>query len=175
MNEARKHGLVLSIYPNTLGFAFALFEGFASAVDWGVVEVRGKLKNRQCLRRISALFGQYEPNALVLQDTSENGTYRARRIRSLNEAIGALAETQGIPTFTYSRERTRQVFAPLGATTKQAIAEAISRCVPAFGNFVPPLRKIWKNEHSRMALFDAAALALTYFQSLRASENGHSL
>jgi hypothetical protein len=165
MNAPRKHDLVLGIYPNTRGFAFALFEAPASAVDWGVVEARGKAKNRQCLRRISVLFGQYEPSALVLQDTSAIGTHRARRIRSLHEAIAVLAETQGIQTFSYSREQTRQTFAPFGGTTKQMIAEAIGKLVPAFGNFIPPVRKIWRNEHSRMALFDAAALVLTYFHA----------
>lgn len=165
MNAPRKHNLVLGIYPNSRGFAFALFEAPTSAVDWGVVEVRGNLKNKKCLRRISVLFGQYEPSALVLQDTSAPGTYRARRIRSLHEAIAVLAETQGIPVFSYSRERTRQTFLPLGGTTKQTVAEAIGRLVPAFGNFIPPVRKIWKNEHSRMALFDAAALVLTFYQA----------
>lgn len=158
--------MVLGIYPNTRGFAFALFEAPASAVDWGVVEVRGNLKNRQCLRRVSVLFGQYEPSALVLQDTSATGTNRAHRIRNLHEAIAVLAETQGILVFSYSREQTRQTFASLGGTTKQTIADAIGKLVPAFGNFIPPIRKIWKNEHSRMALFDAAALVLTYFHTI---------
>lgn len=165
MSAPRKYGLVLGIYPNTRGFAFALFEGSASAADWGVIEVRGKSKNRQCLRRISMLFGQYSPDSLVLQDMSENGTRRSRHIRSLNEAIEVLAETQAIAVFKHSRAQVRQTFAPIGVTSKQAIAEAIAKLVPAFGNFIPPVRKIWKNEHSRMALFDAAALVLTFYKS----------
>jgi hypothetical protein len=166
MNAPRKYDLVLGIYPNARGFAFAMFEAPSSVVDWGVIEVRGNFKNKQCLRRISSLFGQYEPSVLVLQDASATGTHRARRIRSLHDAITVLADTQGIPVFSYSRDATRRTFAPLGGTTKQLIAEAVGKLVPAFGNFIPPARKIWKNEHGRMALFDAAALVVTYYRSV---------
>ena len=33
--------------------------------------------------------------------------------------------------------------------------------------YLPPIRKIWKSEDSRMGLFDAAALALTFFHQRR--------
>ena len=164
MNVPRKYNLVLGLYPNTQGFAFALFESPESVVDWGVVEVRGRLKNRQCLRRISGLLGQYQPAAVVLQDVSPTETRRAPRIKELHEAIAVLAETQAIPKFSYSRDQTQQTFASFGDTTKQMIAEAIGKLVPAFGNFIPPVRKLWNHEHSRMALFDAAALVLTFYR-----------
>ncbi|MDC0358592.1 hypothetical protein OAO01_07230 [Oligoflexia bacterium] len=165
MSNPRKHELVLGLYPNTRGFAFALFESPASAVDWGLVDARGEAKNRECLRRISILFGKYEPSALVLQDTSETVTRRSARIRDLHEAIAVLAETQGIPVFSYSREQTRKIFSSMGGSTKQLIAQAIGEIVPAFGNFIPPPRKAWNSEHSRMALFDAAALVVTLYHS----------
>jgi Holliday junction resolvasome RuvABC endonuclease subunit len=164
MNGPRKHNLILGIYPNTRGFSFVLFEGPEFTADWGTMEVRGKLKNRQCLRRISVLLGRYQPDALVLQDMSEYGTRRARRICNLNEAIEVLAETQGIQVFKCSRAQVQRAFSSLGATTKQAIAQSISTLIPVFGNFIPPVRKIWKSEHSRMALFDAAALVLTFYR-----------
>jgi len=46
MNGLRRYALVLSIYPNTRGFAFVLFEGPLSPFDWGVKEVRGRGKHR---------------------------------------------------------------------------------------------------------------------------------
>ena len=158
---------MLAIYPNTRGFAFVVFEGPLAPVDWGVTEIRGTNKNKRCLRRIAMLFGQYEPDALVLQNMSEpdGGVHRARRIRNLNDAIVVLAETQGIPAFAYSRAQVRQCFGHLGPATKHSIAEAIAKHIPAFERFLPPVRKIWMSEDARMGLFDAVALVLTFFQA----------
>lgn len=165
MNGAHRHNLVLGIYPNTRGFAFALFEGALAPVDWGVVEIRGKSKNRACLRRIAVMFGRYEPDVLVLQDMSESGTRRTYRIRNLNEAIEILAGTQSIRVFSYSRAHVRQCFEHQGLTSKQFIAESIAKHIPMLAPLLPPLRKIWKSEHARMGIFDAVALVLTFYQA----------
>jgi hypothetical protein len=131
----------------------------------GVIDIRGKRKNRQCLRRIAVMFGRYEPDALVLQDMSEQPTGRARRIRDLNEAIEVLAGTQSIPVFAYSRAQVRQRFEHKRFASKQSIAELIGLHIPMFERFVPPPRKLWKSEHARMGIFDAIALILTFYQS----------
>jgi hypothetical protein len=64
----------------------------------------------------------------------------------------------------YPRAQVRACFAEFGLATKQSIAEIIGKRIPAFERLVPPPRKIWMSEHARMGLFDAAALALTFFQ-----------
>ena len=163
MNVASRHHLVLALYPTTQGFSFALFEGPLSPYDWGVFEARGSAKNRRCIQRISQLFGKYCPDAVVLQDMSAAGTFRARRIRALNEAIELLADTQGYPVFSYSRAQVRQSFPP--PATKQRIAEVIAKHIPAFQNLVPPTRRIWMSESPRMGLFDAAALAWRHYHA----------
>jgi len=165
MSAPVRYSSIMAIYPNSRGFAFVLFEGPLSPLDWGLVEVRGNSKNRATITRISELFGRYEPAALILQDMSEKPNHRARRIRDLNEAVALLAETQGISVFTYSRARVRECFAYLGAPTKQYIADVIAKHIPAFERYLPPERKRWRSEDFRMGLFDAAALGLTFFQA----------
>src|SRR5262245_4960884 len=103
MTLLRRHVFVLAIYLSTRGFAFVLFEGALSPVDWAVKEERGRQKNRKCLDVIRDLLDRYLPGVLVLQDTSPKGTRRARRIRRLNASIFELAEVLGIPTIVYSR------------------------------------------------------------------------
>jgi hypothetical protein len=49
--------------------------------------------------------------------------------------------------------------------TRQAIAEVIAKHIPAFEQYVPPVRKPWIGENFRMGIFDAAGLALTYFHT----------
>jgi len=170
MNLRNRYNMVLAIYPNTRGFAFVVFEGPLAPVDWGVKEVRGRQKSPLCLLRIAALLDQYRPDVLVLQDTSPTGTRRVRRLRELNASIGEIAEDQGVSVHTYSRAQVCEAFAAFGITTKHGIAEAIAKHVPAFERYLPPPRKPWMSEDARMSLFDAAALALTFFQS--ASSDG---
>ncbi|WP_156527887.1 hypothetical protein [Bradyrhizobium stylosanthis] len=50
-------------------------------------------------------------------------------------------------------------------------AERIAKHIPAFEQYVPPPRKPWMSEDRRMGLFDAAALALTFFQTVE-NQNG---
>lgn len=163
--NVRRYDLVMAIFPNTRGAAYAVFEAPFSPIDWGVFEARGKAKNRQCVRRSSQLLGRYQPAVLVLQDMSAHGTQRARRVRLLNEAIALLAETRGVEVVTFSREDVRACFAAEGLATKQRIAEAVAKHIPMFAQFIPPPRKPWHTEHPRMGLFDAASLVLAFFQS----------
>jgi len=165
MTEHR-YSLVLSIYVTTRGFAFTLFEGPFAPVDWGITEKRGLLRNRRCLGAIERLLQRYRPSALVLQDTSERGTVRTKRIRKLNRAVRELADGNAIAVFVFSRAQVREYFASFSVPTKQGIAEAIAKHVPAFERYLPPVRRAWMSEDSRMGLFDAAALILTFFHSI---------
>jgi hypothetical protein len=84
MISRRRYDLVLAIYPQTRGFAFVLFEGWLAPVDWAVYEACGADKNARCLSRIASLLALHTPDVLVLQDMSDRGTRRARRIQELN-------------------------------------------------------------------------------------------
>ena len=164
MTWSRRHRLVTAIYLNSRGFAFVLFEGPLAPLDWGVIEARGKNKRNRMLSRIETLFSRYRPDAVVLQNMSDNGTDRPQRIRRLNDAIAEAAERFGFPVAFFSRAEVRQRFEYLGLVTKDTIAEAVAKHIPAFERFLPPPRKLWASEDARMGIFDAAALALTFFQ-----------
>jgi hypothetical protein len=167
----KRYCRVFAIYPNTRGFAFVVFEGQLAPVDWGVKTIRGKRKHSQCLRHIEKILARYDPDSVILQDMSPFGTRRASRIRKINSATEELCELRGVPTYTFSRAQVRSAFSYLGMMTKQAIAQAIAKHVPAFERYLPPTRKPWMTEDSRMGLFDAAALAWTFFSLLKADEH----
>jgi len=165
MTWSGRYNLVTAIYFNSRGFAFAIFEGELAPQDWGVVEARGKQKHEKIIARVDGLLGRYRPDVLVLQNMSEASAHRPHRIRQLNEAITELAEQCGLRVVFLSRERVRQCFAYLQTVTKDTIAEAIAKHIPAFERFLPVPRKPWQSEDARMGIFDAAALALVFFQS----------
>jgi Holliday junction resolvasome RuvABC endonuclease subunit len=170
MNAIRRYAFVLAVYPNTRGFAFVLFEGHLSPIDWGVKEMRGRRKHSRCVASIDKILDRYEPDILVLQDTSPTGTRRARRVTNLNAAVATLASGRAIPVYAYSREVVRSAFEDIGLPNKHSMAELIAKHIPAFERYVPPPRKPWMSEDARMGLFDAAALALVFFQKAGGSE-----
>jgi hypothetical protein len=164
MNDERRYTIVLAVYFNTRGFAFVLFKGSLSPVDWGVKEVRQPRRHANSLSRLSAIFDRGQPNILVIQDNSQQGTRRAARIIKLNVAIVKLAREREIPVYAYSRAEVLDAFGYLGIANKQMIAEGIAERVPAFERYVPRPRKPWKSEDARMGIFDAAALGLAFYQ-----------
>ena len=164
MIRLRRYALVLSVYFNTRGFAFILFESSLAPFDWGIREVRGLGKRRRCLASVVRILDRYRPDVLVIQDTSPSGTRRAWRIAKVNSIVAEMAEDRGIPVYAYSRADVYRAFQSMGFTNKHTLAELIATHIPAFERYVPPPRKPWMSEDARMGLFDAAALALVFFQ-----------
>ena len=170
MTSPLRPSLITAIYLNSRGFGFALFEGPIAPLDWGTVEIRGKEKREKLLARVDAVFARHRPDVVVLQDTSERGTHRPHRIRRLNETIAVRAEGHGFPVRFFSRNDVRRCFAYLQTVSKDTIAAAIAKHIPALERFLPPPRKLWKSEDARMGIFDAAALATTFFHTV--DQNG---
>src|ERR1700720_4769039 len=110
MIPRRRYDLVLAIYPQTRGFAFVLFEGSLSPVDWGIHEARGLRKNEWCLTKINSLLDLHMPDVVVLQDMSVRDAHRAPRIQELNERIADLADRRGMIVRKYPRARVVDYF-----------------------------------------------------------------
>ena len=68
----------------------------------------------------------------------------------------------------YSRQHIRLAFGACGKS-KDTIARAIADTLPALKPWLPPKRRIWESEHHSMAIFEAAALALTHYRQLASS------
>jgi hypothetical protein len=115
MTSLNRPDLVLSIYLQSRGFAFVLFQGWRSLVDWGVYDARGADKNARCLDRIDSLLAIHTPDVLVLQDMSDNGTHRARRIRELNHGAAELAVRRNTQVRMYSRAQVVEHFEELAS------------------------------------------------------------
>ncbi len=158
----------MAVFPNARGFAYVTFESPLSPVDWGMTDLSGKRKNQKRLRRLTAILDRCGPDVLVLRDVSYEP--RARYLPQLVRQIEQMAARRGIVTVRVSREQIQEAFAHLEAPTRYAVVCAIAKNIPMFEPFVPPARKIWKGEDRRMGLFDAAALALTFYRLA----NGHA-
>jgi len=157
---------VLAIDPTTKGFAYALLEGPSLLIDWGLTQVEGR-KHSNCLLRLEKLIERYAPDVLVLEDYRGAGSRRCTRIKRLIRSAAILARRDQLQTKQFSRGRVRRFFSPTAVPTKQAIATAVAERFPELAPRLPRIRKPWMSEDERMSIFDAVALAVTYFETRR--------
>jgi hypothetical protein len=160
MRPKRDVSVTLAIAPTSRGFGYVVFEDESVPLDWGVKGAREN-KSRHCLMKARELMRRVQPSALVLEDTHQADSQRAKRIKLLIDRIGGLAKQKGIAVIECPRRTMLEFFGT--ARNKDDIAETIVKLLPEFDPKLPPRRRMWESEHYNMAIFEAAALALTYF------------
>lgn len=158
---SRTVNAILAIAPNSRGFGYALFTTPQKLLDWGIKEVRID-KNTRCATLASALIAQVQPSALIIEDCVKAGCRRSVRVRELLGDLTELAEASGVSVYAYSRRQVMATFNSAGRS-KDAIALAVTDSVPALLPWLPRRRRIWESEQHSMAIFEAAALALTHY------------
>lgn len=161
MNQINpKYFRILAIAPSTRGFGFAVLEWQETLVDWGIKTVKGD-KNVQSLAKVGKLIAHYQPEVLVLEDASAKGSRRSPRIRKLSQQIIKMAANRKVSVKLFSRDQVMKTFITDGQGTKHALAEIIAKRFPEeLDSSLPPKRKPWMSEDSRMNIFDAVALVL---------------
>jgi Holliday junction resolvasome RuvABC endonuclease subunit len=165
--------LTLAIYLTTRGFGFVVFEGRQRTIDWGVKDARGD-KNPKVLAKIEELMSWYRPDMLVLENIEEPDCRRADRIRNLHWQLAELAKTRKIPVRQFTRSDIKAAFASRKASTKYEIAQAVSQELPDLAPWLPAPRKIWMSEDRWLGMFDAASLALTFYDTRKSGRASQS-
>jgi antirestriction protein ArdC len=74
-----------------------------------------------------------------------------------------LALLHGIDAVVYPRDKVQALFGRAGAATRHEVARAIAARLTALSHRLPNKRRRWEPEDARQSLFDAAALAHTYY------------
>ena len=140
-----------------------MLEGPDCLIDWGVKETKTD-KKRRSLKLIDNLIDQYHPSVIVVDDYTGKGSRRCRRIQGLITDITKVAAKKNIKVRSFSRTKVKHAFSETGASTKFEIATAIAGRFPELAPRLPRFRKPWMSEDYRMRIFDAVALAITFFQ-----------
>jgi hypothetical protein len=163
MTGRSQRELTLSVFLSAKGYAFTVFKGPVAAIDWGTKEVVGRGKNDRCFEGVVRLIDRYRPDALVIEEWWARRAVRVERICRLYRRIDHHARKHSVPVHRYRRREVIACFERLGARTKHERAVCVADHIPAFTYRVPPKRKLWKSDHPRMAVFEAAALNMTHF------------
>lgn len=154
---------VLALHVTTRGFAFCLFDGPGQLYDWGIKHVARGNKNKESLAAIEHLIVRYDPHAIAIEDVTEAGSKRLSRVRNLYRDIEKLADRASIETYAYPWQIVFSVFKEGKPKTRYDIAQMISVILPAIAKRLPPKRKAWLPMDPRQALFDTAALGITFY------------
>lgn len=153
---------VLAVDPVVRGFAFAIMEGQNTLVRVGIKHIEED-KHRRCLKRIAELLEQYPLDAIIVEDYKGMGSRRSLRVQRLINAVRNLAAQKGLKTYSFSREEIWRFFSRFNVVTRYEIATAIVDRLPQLARRLPPPPKFWETENNEMNIFDAVALALTFF------------
>jgi hypothetical protein len=156
------HKRILAINPTHRGFGFVVLEGPGLLVDSGIRDVR-RAKNARSTEEVARLLKLYRPEVLTLEDSAARGSRRRGRVKQLIVQISQLAKHSRIAVRKVPRLKVRTAFLRLEASNKHQIARVIAAQFPELTSLLPPERKPWMSEDTRMAVFDAAAFALVGF------------
>lgn len=164
MTGEHPHALVLSLYPFSRGFAFVFLDGPESPFEWGVKEIKGTNRHRRTVIEMETLVERFRPEVIVIEEKSR--VRRTTRIRKLYRAIHHLAKKSNAEVYRCSKKELAFCFGLSKQTTKLDMAREVSRRIKGFAHKLPSARKPWQSEDPRQSLFDAAALAMTYYRRI---------
>jgi hypothetical protein len=152
---------ILAIDPFSRGVGFAVLEGPACLIDWGL-RTTGRADNAKAARVIDKLIDRFRPDVLALEDWDSAGSRRCGRVQKLLDRIAADEGTRVLVRLI-TRHEIRAI-GPLPQTsTKRGRACVLAERFPELHPFLPPVRKPWMPEDDRMAIFDAVGFARACF------------
>ncbi len=153
---------ILSVYPNSKGYAYVLMEGPTIVIEKKMVSI-SPVDNHRILKDITDLLKNYIPDALILEDTSCKFSRKGGRGKQLLRSLSLSAKHQGIPVYSYAREDIRLVFEIWRAKSKYEIAEVIAKNIKNFEMLLYPKPKYPDSQKYLTALFDAVSLGITHY------------
>jgi hypothetical protein len=153
MRQVNRHNSrVLAVAVSSRGFGYAILEGRDVLVNWGLLSPA-----TNSLPTFQDMIEKYQVCAVVM----ETKYYRNSKVRSLARGVADMAKKCGVQLSLMTRCEIRNVFFGDVDATRHQIAEILSDQFPEeLGFRLPPERKCYKGEDSRMCLFDAVAIAV---------------
>ncbi len=160
--KSNKDEIILSIFPNAIGFGYAVMSSALTVLNSQVVQVK-PVSNRLAMKRIREIINYYEPKIIVVEDYNGIGSRKSKRIQKMIDTISRYAHTKQLKTFAYARSHIRYVFSSFNAHTKHEIACVIAENVKNMEHKLMKPRKTCESEKYMAGAFDAVSLGVTHF------------
>lgn len=158
-NQTTEQSRILAVSLSSRGFGYAVMEGNNRLVDYGK-KIFDEDKNSRSLAHIEKIITHSQPDILVLQDVNAKDTRRDPRIKALHRKVVALTNKRKLKVVKISGTELRAVLLGNSKGTKHQMAQAIAKVFPEeLASRLPPKRRDWMSEDSRMDIFGAVGLA----------------
>tara|TARA_R110002051_G_scaffold2660_1_gene14281 strand:+ start:26193 stop:26705 length:513 start_codon:yes stop_codon:yes gene_type:complete len=157
-----KEEIVFTLYPNSIGFGYAVMSGALVVLNAQMVQVR-PISNALAMKRIREVISYYEPNIIVVEDYEGIGSRKSKRIRNIIDSITRFGIKKHLKISKYSRSDIRYVFSSFNAHTKHEIASVIAENVKNMEHKLMKPRKTSESEKYMAGCFDAVSLGVTHF------------
>ncbi|QHI38058.1 hypothetical protein IMCC3317_34420 [Kordia antarctica] len=155
-------GLTIAIFPNGIGFGYAVMKDALSVEMANVVAIKPRpVLNDKTLEKIREKIAYYEPSTMVIEDPIKAS--KSKRVAKLLKQLTVLAKERNIKVYTYTRSDIRFVFSNFKAHTKHEIAQVITKQVPYMKNRMMEKRRCFEGEAFITGAFDSIALGITHF------------
>jgi len=115
-------------------------------------------------QRLISLLKLFSPSVIVTTRERWDRASVNPHLLPLEEEILRTSSAHSIAIHAISQNQVRQSFLRLGCETRYQTATSLSQIFPELSPRLPPKRRLWESEHSSMAIFDAVALGLAYWQ-----------
>jgi hypothetical protein len=161
-SETPRKEIILTLYPNTRGFGYAVMENALTLVEAQIVTVR-PLSHERNLNSLKEMIDYFEPTLVILENYDHPSSRKAKRIKELIDAVKDYVQNRNISTKAYSRSDIRFAFSNFNAHTKHEIATVICENIPKLKTRLMPPRKVYESEKYTAGIFDAVSLGITHF------------
>ena len=160
--DTYRTGLTMALFPNALGFGFAIMKDALTVEIAQSVAVKPRpISNTKAMERIREKVAYYEPDTIVIEDHQRSR--KSKRVAELLKAIERFCNERDIQFHTYSRKDIRFVFSNFNAHTKHEIATVIAENVDYMKDRLMEKRKCYEGESHLAGAFDAVSLGVAHF------------
>lgn len=161
-SSPHKTGLTMALFPNGLGFGFAIMKNAVTVEMAQSVAVKPRpISNTKVFKKIREKIAYYEPDTIVIEDY--HNSKKSKRVSKLLKEIVTFCEERNIALLKYTRKDIRLVFSHFNAHTKYEIAQIISKNVDYMKDWEIERRKCFEGEPYLAGAFDAVSLGITHF------------
>lgn len=162
--KSRRVNVVMALFLHSRGFSIAILEDALTVVNaYNVVLHSYPICNRTILKKVKEKMKFYLPEVVILEDAEGFGSRKGKRVVKMISKIEKYAKSQKLKVRKYSRNDIRFVFNAFNAHSKYEIAKIITENIKHLPVSLPEKRKSHMPEHYSMNIFDAIALAITYY------------
>lgn len=151
--------IYLALSPHIRGLGYVCIEMPNRLLDYGVITSR-PWDSERLLKRLNKIINFYAPHLMVVKDAN---TIESKRMRKFINQITECAIEHSVPIHQYSRDQVKHVFAKVGCSTKQDIADIIAnQWLTELKDRCPIPRRSYEPEDYNMSIFDALSLVMTH-------------